>query len=125
MQAQLTPRTRPPAGAALAVLITLGGCATGPDRNPADPLEPLNRATWRFNDAIDRTIAKPVARGYNKVVPSPVRTGVSNFFSNLGDVTVAFNDFAQGRFRDGMSDVTRFAVNSTFGVLGPNSGSTR
>jgi phospholipid-binding lipoprotein MlaA len=104
--------------ATLATLVALGGCATGPDRNPADPLEPLNRATWRLNDALDRTVAKPVARGYNKVVPSPVRTGISNFFSNLGDVTVAFNDFAQGRFRDGMSDVTRFAVNSTFGVLG-------
>jgi phospholipid-binding lipoprotein MlaA len=129
MHPTLRPRTRPPAPrrgrlhaaaarAALAALATLSGCATGPDRNPADPLEPLNRATWRFNDAIDRTVAKPVARGYNKVVPAPVRTGVSNFFSNLGDVTVAFNDFAQGRFRDGMSDVTRFAVNSTFGVLG-------
>ncbi|WP_051971571.1 VacJ family lipoprotein [Massilia sp. 9096] len=121
---QATPRTLPPAGrllaaAAIAAAVApLSGCATGPERNPADPLEPLNRATWRFNDALDRTVAKPVARGYNKVVPSPIRTGVSNFFSNLGDVTVAFNDFAQGRFKDGMSDVTRFAVNSTFGVLG-------
>jgi len=124
MHAHATPRTRPPAGrllaatAVAAAAAALSGCATGPERNPADPLEPLNRATWRFNDALDRSVAKPIARGYNKVVPSPVRTGVSNFFSNLGDVTVAFNDFAQGRFRDGMSDVTRFAVNSTFGVLG-------
>ena len=130
MQAQPGARSRPPASptsagvrfcaasAVAAAIVTLGGCATGPERNPADPLEPLNRATWRVNDAIDRTVAKPVARGYNKVVPSPVRTGVSNFFSNLGDVTVAFNDFAQGRFQNGMADVTRFAVNSTFGVLG-------
>lgn len=121
MHASMPSRTRRPAAqlfAASAALAALGGCATGPDRNPADPLEPLNRATWRFNDTVDRAVAKPIARGYNKVVPSPIRTGVSNFFSNLGDVTVAFNDFAQGKFRDGMSDVTRFAVNSTFGVLG-------
>ncbi|HEX8786233.1 MAG TPA: MlaA family lipoprotein, partial [Telluria sp.] len=71
---------------AAAGLAALAGCATGPGSNPADPLEPLNRATYRFNDTIDRTIAQPIARGYNRVVPSPIRTGVANFFSNLGDV---------------------------------------
>jgi phospholipid-binding lipoprotein MlaA len=100
------------------MLCALAGCATGPDRNPDDPLEPLNRATYRFNDALDRAIAKPLAKGYNKVVPQPVRTMVDNFFSNLGDVVVAFNDFLQLRFRDGMNDLTRIAVNSTFGIAG-------
>jgi phospholipid-binding lipoprotein MlaA len=94
------------------------GCATGPDRNPADPLEPLNRATWRFNDAVDRTIAQPVARGYIRVVPRPIRIGVGNFFSNLGDVPVMLNNFAQLRVTDGMSDLMRIALNSTFGLLG-------
>jgi phospholipid-binding lipoprotein MlaA len=98
--------------------VLLCGCATGPERDPADPLEPLNRATFRFNDTLDRHIAQPVARTYNRVVPRPVRTGVDNFFSNLGDVTVMFNDFAQLRLMDGMNDLMRVAVNSTFGLLG-------
>jgi phospholipid-binding lipoprotein MlaA len=101
-----------------AALAATAGCATGPDRNPADPLEPLNRATFRFNDVIDRNIAQPVARGYNRVVPRPIRTGVGNFFANLGDVPVMLNNFAQLRFADGMSDLMRIALNSTFGLLG-------
>jgi phospholipid-binding lipoprotein MlaA len=101
-----------------AALAALAGCATGPDKNPADPLEPLNRATYSFNDTLDRTVAKPVAKGYNKVVPRPVRTMVENFFSNLGDITVMFNDFLQGRMADGMNDLTRVAFNSTFGIFG-------
>jgi len=103
------------AGAALAAL---GGCATGPNATPSDPLEPLNRATWRFNDSLDRAIAQPVARGYNRVVPRPIRTGIGNFFANLGDVPVMFNDFAQLRLSDGMQDLLRVAVNSTLGLLG-------
>jgi len=101
-----------------ALLVQLGGCATGPDRNPADPLEPLNRATWRFNETVDRNIAQPVARAYVKIVPHPIRTGVDNFFSNLGDVPVMFNDFAQLRLQDGMNDLMRIAVNTTLGLLG-------
>jgi phospholipid-binding lipoprotein MlaA len=113
----------PPArriGAAMLVmpLVALSGCATGPERDPADPLEPLNRATSRFNDTLDRRIAQPVARTYNRALPRFVRTGVENVFSNLGDVTVMFNDFAQLRVMDGMNDLMRVAVNSTFGLLG-------
>lgn len=103
---------------AACTLAATAGCATGPERNPADPLEPLNRATFRFNDAIDRNIAQPVARGYNRVVPRPIRTGVGNFFANLGDVPVMLNNFAQLRFADGMSDLMRIALNSSFGLLG-------
>ena len=105
---------------ALAVLplMILCGCATGPQRDPADPLEPLNRATFQLNDTLDRHIAQPVARGYNRVVPHPVRTAVDNVFSNLGDVTVMLNDFAQLRLMDGMNDLMRVAVNSTLGLLG-------
>jgi phospholipid-binding lipoprotein MlaA len=103
---------------AAAALAATAGCATGPDRNAADPLEPLNRATFRFNDVIDRNIAQPVARGYNRVVPRPIRTGVGNFFANLGDVPIMLNNFAQLRFADGMSDLMRIALNSSFGLLG-------
>lgn len=104
--------------AAICALAATAGCATGPERNPADPLEPLNRVTWRFNDTVDRNIAQPVARGYNRVVPRPVRTGIANFFANLGDIPVMLNNFAQLRFADGMSDLMRIALNSSFGVLG-------
>lgn len=104
--------------AALFVLAATAGCASGPERNPADPLEPLNRATWRLNDTLDRSIAKPVARGYNAAVPKPLRTGVSNFFSNLNDVTVMLNNFVQLRFQDGMSDLMRVALNTSFGIFG-------
>lgn len=120
MHAQHTRRLLHGASRILAAcaLAATAGCATGPERNPADPLEPLNRATFRFNDAVDRTIAQPVARGYNRVVPRPIRTGIANFFANLGDVPVMFNNFAQLRFADGMSDLMRIALNSTFGLLG-------
>jgi phospholipid-binding lipoprotein MlaA len=104
--------------AAVAAAGLLSGCATGPNRNPADPLEPLNRYTFTFNDAIDRAVAKPLAKGYNKVVPRPARTAVENFFSNLGDVVTMVNDFLQLKFEDGMTDLTRVAFNSTFGIAG-------
>jgi phospholipid-binding lipoprotein MlaA len=108
----------PASAAALAALAALSGCATGPGSNPADPLEPLNRVTFRVNDSLDRAVAKPVARGYNRIVPRPIKTGIGNFFANLGDVPVMFNDFAQLRIKDGMDDLMRVAVNSTFGLLG-------
>ncbi|MFJ1466397.1 MlaA family lipoprotein [Massilia orientalis] len=114
--------THPPPRIVAALLLTpsvlLSGCATGTQRDPTDPLEPLNRATFRFNDTLDRHIAQPVARTYNRTVPRFVRTGVDNFFSNLGDVPVMLNDFAQLRLMDGMNDLMRVAVNSTFGLLG-------
>ncbi|WP_413674857.1 VacJ family lipoprotein [Massilia cellulosiltytica] len=114
--------THPPPRIVAALLLTpavlLSGCATGTQRDPVDPLEPLNRATFRFNDTLDRHIAQPVARTYNRTVPRFVRTGVDNFFSNLGDVPVMLNDFAQLRLMDGMNDLMRVAVNSTFGLLG-------
>jgi len=116
--ASLAARAAPAVLAALAEFAGLSGCASDPNRSPADPLEPLNRATWRVNDALDRNIAQPVARGYKRVVPGPSRTGVDNVFDNLGTVTVMLNDFAQLRIADGMSDLTRLAVNTTFGIGG-------
>lgn len=105
---------------ALAVQLAalLAGCASGPQRSPADPLEPLNRATFRFNDVFDRNLAQPLARGYIRVVPRPLRTGVENFFGNLGDVAVMANDFLQLRFQHGVNDFMRIAVNTSFGLLG-------
>ena len=66
--------------------VTMQGCATGPNANPVDPLEPLNRAVFNFNDGVDRAILRPVATAYDQVTPSPVKTGVRNFFGNISDV---------------------------------------
>ncbi|MCY0915823.1 MlaA family lipoprotein [Massilia antarctica] len=101
--------------AALVAIATLSGCATN---NPRDPLEPFNRTMFKFNDAIDQAALKPVATGYKKVVPSFVQTGVNNFFGNLADVWTGANNLMQGKGEKGMSDWTRVALNSTFGIGG-------
>ena len=103
--------------AALLLAGALAGCATS-GGNPADPLEPLNRVVFGFNDAADKAVIKPVARAYRAVLPGIVRTGVSNFFSNLEDVWISVNNVLQGKFREGFDDFTRVLFNSTFGVAG-------
>lgn len=102
---------------ALAVVAAaaLTGCA-GP--NPRDPYEGFNRSMFKFNDAIDQAALKPAATAYKKVLPTFVQTGVNNFFGNLSDVWTAANGFMQGRGEQGMNDVMRVALNSTFGLLG-------
>jgi phospholipid-binding lipoprotein MlaA len=92
------------------------GCAGA--RNPNDPLEPMNRGIYRFNDTVDRAVIKPVAKGYNSVMPSAGKSMVSNFFSNLDDIMVTVNDLLQFKLVQGYSDAMRFLVNSTVGVFG-------
>jgi len=101
----------------LALLGGLAGCATT-GGNPDDPLESYNRAMFNFNDGVDKAIIKPVASGYKSVMPEVARTGVTNFFSNLGDIWIGFNNILQGKIVDGVSDFGRFAINSTAGILG-------
>ena len=97
--------------------LLLSGCATtGGD--PRDPWEGLNRKTYAFNDALDRAVMKPVARGYQKVVPGFAREGVNNFFDNIEDVGTSLNNFLQGKPKEGISDAGRFVVNTVFGVFG-------
>ena len=98
--------------------ITLSGCASTHAKNPADPLESFNRGVYQFNDTVDKAIAKPVAQGYNAVMPVPGKIMVSNFFSNLDDLLVTINDLLQFKFIQAASDGSRFAFNSTFGVFG-------
>lgn len=83
-----------------------------------DPWEKLNRKTHRFNNAVDRTIARPLARGYVKVVPRPVRLGVSNFFSNLGEPITTLNSLLQGKPKQAAQSLGRFLLNSTLGLGG-------
>jgi phospholipid-binding lipoprotein MlaA len=98
--------------------LALSGCASNRARNPADPFEPMNRGIYKFNDAVDKAVAKPVARGYKAVMPNVGRIMVSNFFSNLDDVVVTANDLLQFKLVQGFSDGMRFFVNSTLGVFG-------
>jgi len=92
------------------------GCAS--TNNPRDPLEPLNRAVYQFNDALDKAVMKPVATVYRDVLPDFARTGVTNFFNNLYDVLTALNNLLQGKIADAASDVGRIAANTTIGLAG-------
>lgn len=93
----------------------LSGCA---HQNARDPLEPFNRGVYAFNDAIDNALMKPIATGYRTVLPQFVRTGVTNFFSNLDDVTVIVNSILQLKIPQAVSDTGRLLINTTIGVLG-------
>ena len=83
-----------------------------------DPWEKYNRQIHRFNNAVDRRIAKPLARVYVKVVPRPVRLGVSNFFHNLGQPVSALNALLQGKPKQAGQSLGRFLMNSTLGLAG-------
>jgi phospholipid-binding lipoprotein MlaA len=101
---------------AAAAVVALSGCAVGPDKR--DPMENWNRAVFNYNDKVDTYALKPVATGYKNVTPTFVQTGVNNFFGNLQDLWTGGNNLLQGKGGDAVSDIGRFALNSTFGVLG-------
>nr|WP_255763575.1 VacJ family lipoprotein [Pelomonas sp. P7] len=120
--------------ALLALVLGLGGCQTmhgvgqklqgavdkvmGSKGQKLDPWESWNRKVFAFNEKLDENVLKPVATAYSEVVPSPVRTGIGNFFGNIGDAWSAVNLMLQGRFKAGLEQGMRFAVNSTFGLVG-------
>ena len=106
--------------AAVLALAAASGCAATADADPRDPLEPLNRAVYGFNQGVDEALAKPVATAYRDYVPEPLRVYVRNFFSNIGDLLIGFNNILQGKPDDGLQDWARFAFNSIFGVFGIN-----
>ena len=99
-------------------LVLLQGCATGPNANPADPLEPLNRTVFRFNDGLDRAVLNPVATAYQNVTPALVRTGVSNFFGNLSDVWSVVNNALQFKGEAAANSFFRVTTNTLWGVGG-------
>lgn len=102
----------------LLIGLMLSGCASTGHYNPKDPLEPVNRGIYKFNDTLDKALVKPVAKAYNAVLPEPAKNMVTNFFSNLDDVIVTLNDLLQLKFAQAASDGTRFVFNSTFGIFG-------
>lgn len=88
------------------------------ESNEGDPYEKMNRAMFNFNLKLDKYFAKPIAKGYRRVIPKPVRKGITNFFSNLREPIVIINDLFQGKFKQAGSDLGRFLMNSTVGLYG-------
>jgi phospholipid-binding lipoprotein MlaA len=101
---------------AIAAVSLLAGCATS--GNPKDPIEGFNRAVFAFNEGLDSAIIKPVAIGYDAVLPSPIRTGVTNFFGNIDDLFIGVNNLLQGKVPEALSDWGRVVINTTVGLLG-------
>jgi phospholipid-binding lipoprotein MlaA len=84
----------------------------------ADPIAPFNRAMYHFNDKFYFWLLKPVAKGYRYVLPTPLRTAIRNFFSNLITPVRFVNCILQGKFHSAGIEFTRFVINSTAGMLG-------
>jgi phospholipid-binding lipoprotein MlaA len=106
------------AGLAVAAVLALSACATGPNANPRDPLEPMNRSVSRFNEDLDDVLLRPTATFYRDTVPPLVRTGVSNFFGNIGDAWSTVNNLLQFKVQFAAESLMRFSVNTTIGMLG-------
>lgn len=114
--------------APLFVLALAAGCATPPPADDKealaefeqtnDPLEPMNRAIFDFNDAVDKALIKPVAQGYRAVVPAFGRERVRDVLNNLRSPIVFANDVLQGEPDRAMQTLMRFAFNTGFGIGG-------
>ncbi|RYY92054.1 MAG: VacJ family lipoprotein [Comamonadaceae bacterium] len=102
----------------VAGLSLLGGCASVAQRHPGDPWEPMNRTVLQFNEALDSALLRPVATVYKDKVPPLIRTGVSNFFGNLGDMWSFVNSALQGKVQDASDNFARVQVNTVWGVFG-------
>lgn len=108
--------------ACAALVLVVQGCASTPSPNSNaavnDPIEGFNRSMFGFNEKVDENILKPVATGYNNVVPSPARTGVTNFHNNFEDAWSAVNSLLQLKFEQAASNTMRVLVNTTIGFGG-------
>jgi len=112
--------------AGLVLAVALGGCATPPTdpidlahyEQVNDPLEPLNRAVFTFNDAADRAVLRPLAIGYRTVIPRGVRIAIRNFLTNLEAPLVLVNDLLQGEGLRARDTFGRFLTNTILGVGG-------
>lgn len=111
------PRFRQLSAVLLAVLLCVPLSSMAQD-SAEDPWGPLNKRIFAFNQHFDDWFMRPLAKGYDAVLPPPAKHGVRNFFSNLDDVTVMVNNVLQGKPADAASDGGRVLLNTTFGVAG-------
>ena len=106
----------------LILLLVTTGCATtnsmSDDFNPEDPYEKSNRKVFEFNNKIDKSFLRPVTDFYDKATPEFAQTSITNFFANLDDIRISINNLLQGNVVESMSDITRFFINSIFGLGG-------
>jgi phospholipid-binding lipoprotein MlaA len=106
----------------LILLLVTTGCATkssmSADFNPDDPYEKSNRKVFEFNNKIDKLFLRPVTDFYDKATPEFAQTSITNFFANLDDIRISINNLLQGNVIESMSDITRFFINSIFGLGG-------
>ncbi len=86
--------------------------------DPNDPWEPMNRKTFEFNQLFHKAVAKPVAKGYNRITPEPVRDGIRNIFRNTSEPANGVNAVFQGKVEQGILSIFRLVINSTVGVAG-------
>ena len=87
-------------------------------KSEVDPFQNLNERTHNLNQSLDDSIATPIAKLYRKVTPDFVEVGVTNFTDNIEDINIALNNLLQAKIKDGLSDILRFTINSTIGLLG-------
>ena len=111
--------------AALLILLSLtlgvSACATLPNGakpDKRDRFERVNRSIYKFNTVVDHAVLRPVARGYVRYIPRPIRSSINNFTSNLSYPITFSNDILQGKISDGVTDAARIIVNTTLGVGG-------
>lgn len=103
----------------MVLVVGLAGVAVADEsENPRDPWEGYNRVIFGFNEAIDEVLIKPIAIGYEYIVPEPIRILVTNVFSNIGDVVIGINDILQGRGEQAVNDFGRVIINTTLGFGG-------
>ena len=100
---------------AISIASILTACST---TNPNDPYEPYNRVMFKINDKLDETVLEPTTRGYQKVVPKPVRAGVTNVFDNLRDVVSLGSNILRLDIEKAATDVSRIGINTVWGLGG-------
>lgn len=101
-----------------AATVLLSACASGNGGEVSDPIESVNRGIFKFNDVVDTSVLKPVAKGYRAAVPKPARVGVRNALRNLKTPQIVANDLLQGDITSFGDDMTRFFANTLFGLGG-------
>lgn len=118
MKSQITPINIRHFVSALIVSGFVSACSSVPTHEKNDPWVGWNRDIHDFNKDFDDVILKPLAKGYQEVVPNPVDESITNVFSNINDIGVTINDFLQFKFKQGGMDAGRFFINTTAGLGG-------
>lgn len=103
------------AGALLGCALLLSGPSMAEE---SDPFEGINRGVYKFNKVVDTYLVRPIAIGYDAVLPDVAKQGVDNFFHNLAEINTIVNDILQGKFQQAGQDTGRFLLNSTLGIGG-------